>query len=218
MIAHRPDHDRQPARPARVREHLRRPDLPVRLPRPAHGRSRDVPGGIGPGRRHRPDRTRSRPAPTRSASSCCSRRSPSGSVALTGTEAIANGVPAFQPPEAKNAANTMIGMAVLLAVLFIGITFISDGYGILPTEEGGPTVVALVAATVFGEGTRAVRPVPGRDRADPVPRGEHQRSTRSRAWEPCSRSTATCRASSRSGATASRTPTGSSCWLRSPRA
>ena len=77
----------------------------------------------------------------------------SGSVALTGTEAIANGVPAFQPPESKNAANTMIGMAVLLAILFIGITFISDGYGILPTEEGGPTVVALVAATVFGDGT-----------------------------------------------------------------
>ena len=37
-----------------------------------------------------------------------------GSVALTGVEAIANGVPAFKPPEAKNAANTMIAMAVLL--------------------------------------------------------------------------------------------------------
>jgi amino acid transporter len=77
----------------------------------------------------------------------------SGSVALTGTEAIANGVPAFKPPEAKNAANTMIAMAVLLAVLFIGITFVADGYGILPTEEGGQTVVALVASTVFGAGS-----------------------------------------------------------------
>ena len=44
----------------------------------------------------------------------------SGSVALTGTEAIANGVPAFKPPEAKNAAATLTIVAVLLAVLFIG--------------------------------------------------------------------------------------------------
>ena len=74
----------------------------------------------------------------------------SGSVALTGTEAIANGVPAFQPPESKNAGDTMIAMAILLAVLFVGITFVSDAYGIEPTVKGGETVVALVAGTVFG--------------------------------------------------------------------
>ncbi|HEY8438574.1 MAG TPA: APC family permease [Candidatus Limnocylindrales bacterium] len=77
----------------------------------------------------------------------------SGSVALTGTEAIANGVPAFEPPESKNAADTLVAMAVLLGVLFIGITFVSDAYGIEPTREGGQTVVALVAATVFGAGS-----------------------------------------------------------------
>ena len=77
----------------------------------------------------------------------------SGSVALTGTEAIANGVPAFKRPEARNAADTMVGMAVLLGVLFIGITIIADGFGILPTEGGGQTVVALVASTVFGAGS-----------------------------------------------------------------
>ena len=77
----------------------------------------------------------------------------SGSVALTGTEAIANGVPAFQPPESKNAANTLVAMAVLLGVLFVGITFVSDAYGIEPTREGGQTVVALVAGTVFGTGS-----------------------------------------------------------------
>jgi amino acid transporter len=76
-----------------------------------------------------------------------------GSVALTGTEAIANGVPAFRPPESKNAGNTMLAMAILLAVLFIGITFISDAYGILPTEQGGRTVVALVSSTIFGDGS-----------------------------------------------------------------
>jgi amino acid transporter len=77
----------------------------------------------------------------------------SGSVALTGTEAIANGVPAFKRPEARNAADTMVGMAVLLGVLFVGITIIADGFGILPTEGGGQTVVALVASAVFGAGS-----------------------------------------------------------------
>ncbi|MEO7664381.1 MAG: APC family permease [Candidatus Limnocylindrales bacterium] len=77
----------------------------------------------------------------------------SGSVALTGTEAIANGVPAFKPPESKNASNTLMAMAVLLAVLFIGITVVADGFGILPTREGGQTVVALVATVVFGSGS-----------------------------------------------------------------
>src|SRR6478752_1986705 len=62
-----------------------------------------------------------------------------GSVALTGVEAIANGVPAFKPPEAKNAANTMTAMAILLAVLFIGITIIARAYEILPTVGDVPT-------------------------------------------------------------------------------
>jgi amino acid transporter len=76
-----------------------------------------------------------------------------GSVALTGVEAIANGVPAFKKPESRNAANTMTMMAILLAVLFIGITVIADVFHVLPTEEGGPTVVAQVAAAVFGDGS-----------------------------------------------------------------
>ncbi len=76
-----------------------------------------------------------------------------GSVALTGVEAIANGVPAFKPPEAKNAANTMLTMAILLGVLFIGITVVADGFGIHPAQAGGPTVIAMVAGAVFGDGT-----------------------------------------------------------------
>jgi amino acid transporter len=76
----------------------------------------------------------------------------SGSVALTGVEAIANGVPAFKPPEAKNAANTMLAMAVLLGVIFIGVTIIARAYDVVPSValSGGPTVIALVASTVFG--------------------------------------------------------------------
>ena len=73
-----------------------------------------------------------------------------GAVALTGVEAIANGVPAFKPPESKNAANTMTMMAVLLGTLFIGITFVGNRFGIQPTTEAGPTAIAQVSSAVFG--------------------------------------------------------------------
>jgi amino acid transporter len=76
-----------------------------------------------------------------------------GSVALTGVEAVANGVPAFKPPEARNAANTLTVMAVLLGILFVGITIVTRAYGVLPTQPGGPSVVALVASSVFGAGS-----------------------------------------------------------------
>jgi len=72
----------------------------------------------------------------------------SGSVALTGVEAIANGVPAFHKPESKNAATTLTVMAALLAILFVGITYIADAYVIVPSAD--QTVVAQVATTVFG--------------------------------------------------------------------
>ncbi|HEV8697593.1 MAG TPA: APC family permease [Candidatus Limnocylindrales bacterium] len=76
-----------------------------------------------------------------------------GSVALTGVEAIANGVPAFKPPESKNAANTMTVMAVLLGVLFVGLTVVAVGFDLRPTAEGGPSVVALAARVAFGDGS-----------------------------------------------------------------
>ena len=74
-----------------------------------------------------------------------------GAVALTGTEAIATGVPAFKPPESRNAASTLVFMAVILAVLFVGITFLATNFGIVPIEEPvKQTVIAQVSATVFG--------------------------------------------------------------------
>ncbi|MEO8461590.1 MAG: APC family permease [Chloroflexota bacterium] len=77
-----------------------------------------------------------------------------GAVALTGTEAIATGVPAFQPPEAKNAASTLGAMAIILGVLFIGITFLAVNFGIthleLPEQR---TVISQVAGRVYGEGS-----------------------------------------------------------------
>jgi amino acid transporter len=74
-----------------------------------------------------------------------------GAVGLTGTEAIATGVPAFKPPEAKNAATTLAVMSVILGTLFIGVTFLAQGYGIIPNEE--VTVISQVAELVFGAGS-----------------------------------------------------------------
>jgi amino acid transporter len=76
----------------------------------------------------------------------------SGSVALTGTEAIANGVPAFKPPEPKNAATTLTAVAVILAVLFIGITFVANAFGIVPIiSPVHQTVISQVAAIAYGQ-------------------------------------------------------------------
>ena len=77
-----------------------------------------------------------------------------GSVALTGTEAIATGVQAFQPPEAKNAAATLAIMAVILGVLFIGITFLAVNFGVQPIEfPVQHTVISQVAGRIFGDGS-----------------------------------------------------------------
>ncbi|HUQ43621.1 MAG TPA: APC family permease [Candidatus Limnocylindria bacterium] len=77
----------------------------------------------------------------------------SGSVALTGVEAIANGVPAFKPPEARNAANTMTAMAVLLGVIFIGVSVVALAYQVVPSVGGYPSVISLVAGAVYGQGS-----------------------------------------------------------------
>jgi amino acid transporter len=80
----------------------------------------------------------------------------SGAVALTGTEAIATGVPAFKPPEPRNAATTLLVMAGVLTILFVGITFLATNFAVYPTvpELFGnvehKTVIAQVAETVFG--------------------------------------------------------------------
>ncbi len=72
----------------------------------------------------------------------------SGCTALTGIEAISNGVPAFQKPEAKNARITLAWMAVILGFFFIGITAMTHLIGILP--EGHETVISQVSRRIFG--------------------------------------------------------------------
>ena len=71
-----------------------------------------------------------------------------GCTAMTGVEAVSNGVPAFRPPEAKNAAQTLIAMAVLAITMFIGITMLAHAYQIVPSES--ETVVSQLARGTFG--------------------------------------------------------------------
>jgi amino acid transporter len=76
-----------------------------------------------------------------------------GSTALTGVEAVSDGVQAFRKPVARNAAVTLVVMGVLLGFLFVGLTVLAHLYHITgPTEHPHRTVVALVALTVFGHG------------------------------------------------------------------
>lgn len=76
-----------------------------------------------------------------------------GCTALTGVEAISNGIPAFKPPESKNAGQTLIIMVAILSTLFIGITFLANHFPIEVSPHGGPTVLAQINAEVFGENT-----------------------------------------------------------------
>lgn len=77
----------------------------------------------------------------------------SGCAALTGVEAISNGIPAFKPPESENAGKTLIAMAVLLITMFLGITFLSHQFGIVPDEETHETVISQLGRVAFGDGT-----------------------------------------------------------------
>ncbi|WP_147533087.1 APC family permease [Bacillus marasmi] len=74
----------------------------------------------------------------------------SGCSAMTGVEAISNGVPSFRPNSSKNAAYTLIWMSILLGTMFLGITFLSAGLGIAPVEN--KTVISQIASGIFGNG------------------------------------------------------------------
>ncbi len=74
-----------------------------------------------------------------------------GCTALTGIEAISDGVPAFKRPEWVNARATLTVMAVLLTSMFLGITFLAQQYRALPPEPGNPeTVLSQIGRGVFG--------------------------------------------------------------------
>ena len=74
-----------------------------------------------------------------------------GCSAMTGTEAVANGVPAFKPPEWKNAQTTMLVMSVLLATMFLGTSFLAHVSGALPSASG-ESVLSQIGRSVYGPG------------------------------------------------------------------
>ena len=78
----------------------------------------------------------------------------SGAVALSGIEALADGVPAFRKPEAKNAATTLTVMACILGTLFFGVSLLASRLHPFPTHD--ETVISQMARVVFGEGAMHV--------------------------------------------------------------
>jgi amino acid transporter len=75
-----------------------------------------------------------------------------GCAALTGTEAISDGVPAFKPPEWKNARTTLLWMGILLGVLFLGISYLATQLAILPDVHETQSVVSMIGRAIFGDG------------------------------------------------------------------
>ncbi len=75
-----------------------------------------------------------------------------GCSAMTGTEAISDGVPAFQKPESRNAALTLVAMGVILAGLFVGISVLAVRLGV-HYVEGSPPVIDQLNSAVFGKGS-----------------------------------------------------------------
>lgn len=74
----------------------------------------------------------------------------SGCTALTGVEAVSDGVPAFKPPEAHNARIVLTWLGAILIVLFLGLTYLAYDFGVMPRPD--ETVVSQLARHVFGAG------------------------------------------------------------------
>jgi amino acid transporter len=77
----------------------------------------------------------------------------SGCTALTGVEAISNGVPAFRRPEAVNARRTLIAMGTILGCLFLGTSFLAVTTHMLPYPSGNPTLVGQLAGYILDANT-----------------------------------------------------------------
>ncbi|HEX7354473.1 MAG TPA: APC family permease [Mycobacteriales bacterium] len=74
----------------------------------------------------------------------------SGCTALTGVEAISNGVPGFRPPKSRNAARTLVAMGTLAVTMFVGITVLAVETHARAYPSGSPSVISQLAAAVWG--------------------------------------------------------------------
>ncbi len=75
----------------------------------------------------------------------------SGSVALTGVEAVSNGVPSFKPPEVRKAQITLVIMTALFGTIFFGLSFLAGAVGIVPDPHEVETVVSQLARALVGD-------------------------------------------------------------------
>ncbi|MEP6468855.1 MAG: APC family permease [Chloroflexota bacterium] len=75
-----------------------------------------------------------------------------GAVALTGVEAVSDGVPAFKPPEWRNARTTLTWAAIIFGILFLGIAYLATSVGIVPDPDEKQTVLSLLVRQVAGNG------------------------------------------------------------------
>jgi amino acid transporter len=80
----------------------------------------------------------------------------SGTTALTGVEAISNGVSAFRRPEARNAKRTLLAMAVIMGSLFVGISYLAGHLRLEPYKAGFPTVLSQLSRYVLAADSNAV--------------------------------------------------------------
>ena len=72
-----------------------------------------------------------------------------GCTALTGVEAVSDGVPVLKPPEGKNAATVLTWLGAISVVMFLGITYLAFDFGVVPGPD--ETVVSKIARRVFGD-------------------------------------------------------------------
>jgi amino acid transporter len=77
----------------------------------------------------------------------------SGCSAVTGIEAISNAVPNFRNPIQKNAKTTLVTLAVLLCIIFGGVTVLALAYGVQPDPNGHTSILSMVTEQAFGRGT-----------------------------------------------------------------
>ena len=151
------DHAGQPARGARVGPGVHGADVPVhRLAAggPGHRRRQGGPGR-GTADAGRPAAAAS-PRPRRPATLWILMRAfASGCTAMTGVEAVSNGVTAFREPAVRHARRTLTAIIALLAVMLAGIAYLCVAYGIGATEPGQPgyeSILSQLVAAVIGRG------------------------------------------------------------------
>ena len=77
----------------------------------------------------------------------------SGSVGLTGSEAVANGVPNFKPPEPRNAVITLLIMGTMFGSLFLGLTYLATTVGVTPDRSEIETLNSLLTKSIVGDGS-----------------------------------------------------------------